>query len=126
MMWLTVPAWGADASGSFAMGGAVGSVKCPQFVAVMEKARSVGIDSPGSMHVTWDYMNYIFGFETGYNAAKPDTFDIFPDATDGPYPLFAWIENYCRSNTKSNFADGVVALAEELYLKRQRHSGLRK
>ena len=59
-------------------GGGVGAVKCPTFVATMEKARTRGVMTPGFWKDTGEYMMYVLGFETGYNMSTPDTYDIFP------------------------------------------------
>jgi hypothetical protein len=35
-------------------------------------------------------------------------------------PYFSWVENYCRTTPRSNFGNGVTALATEIHSKRQR------
>ncbi len=45
-LFFAVTAGAADSTGNFNVGGGTGGVKCPSFVAEMEKARSLGIDEP--------------------------------------------------------------------------------
>ena len=111
--------YSADADGRFWLGGGVGSVKCPQFVASMEKARSLGIGSVGYVKETQGFTMYLLGFQTGYNMSTQDTCDIFL-GEEKEYPLLSWAENYCRTNASSRFADAVVALSRDRHPKRQR------
>ena len=111
--------YSADADGRFWLGGGAGGVKCPQFVASMEKARSLRIGSLGYVEETQGFTMYLLGFKTGYNMSTQDTCDIFP-GEEKDYPLLSWAENYCRSNPSSRFADAVVVLAKERHPKRQR------
>ena len=108
-----------DANGRFWLGGGTGGVACPQFVASMEKGRSLGVGSVGYVTETQGFTMYLLGFRTGYNMSTQDTCDIFPDG-EKDYPLLSWAENYCRTNPSSRFADAVVAMARELHSKRQR------
>ena len=103
----------ADQTGNFWRGGGVGGVACPKFVATMERARSLGIDSPAYAHETQGYIMYILGFRTGYNMSATDTCDIFSGEEDDLYPLLAWSENWCRAHSESKFSEAVIALAVE-------------
>jgi hypothetical protein len=62
---------------------------------------------------------YLLGFQTGYNMSTKDTCDIFPDE-EKEYLLLSWVENYCRANASSRFADAVIALSKDRHSKRQR------
>ena len=108
-----------DTNGRFWLGGGTGGVKCPQFVASMEKARSLGIGSVRYVEETQGFTMFLEGFRTGYNLSTPDTCDIF-SAEEKEYPLLSWVENYCRINSTSRFGDAVVALAKERHWKRLR------
>lgn len=112
-------AYSADADGHFWLGGGAGGVKCPQFVASMEKARSLGIGSVEYVTETQGFTMYLLGFQTGYNMSTKNTCDIFP-GEDKEYSLLSWVENYCRANASSRFADAVVALSKDRHPKRQR------
>lgn len=112
-------AYSADAEGRFWLGGGAGGVPCPQFVASMEKGRAVGIGSVGYVSETQAFTMYLLGFRTGYNMSTQDTCDIFPEG-EKDYPLLSWVENFCRANPSSRFADGVVALSRDRHPKRQR------
>jgi hypothetical protein len=107
----------ADNTGNFWYGAGTGSIMCPQFVASMKNARSIGLDSAEFFNVTRAYTNYLFGFQTGYNMSTKDTCDIFSNDKTS-YSLLLWVEDYCRANASSRFADGVVALAKDRYAKR--------
>ena len=110
----------ADVNGHYIYGGGVGGVTCPQFVASMEKARSLGIGSLGYFNKTQGYTMYLLGFQTGYNISTQDTCDIFSGNEKDDYALLSWAENYCRANSSNRFADAVVALSIERHSKRQR------
>jgi hypothetical protein len=117
-LFFAVTAGAADSAGNFNVGGGTGGVKCPNFVAEMEKARSLGIDSPRYVEATQGFTMFILGFQTGYNMMAPATYDIF-SGKNGDYDLLAWVENYCRMNSSSRFGDGVVALARHFHPNRQ-------
>lgn len=109
----------ADANGRFLLGGGVGGVQCPEFVASMEKARSLRIGTVGYVRETQGFTMYLLGFRSGYNVATPDTCDVFA-GEENDYPLLAWAENWCRTHSSSRFGDAVVALAAERFPHRQR------
>ncbi|WP_157817895.1 hypothetical protein [Candidatus Thiodictyon syntrophicum] len=113
-----LPVSGADATGRFMLGGGAGGVQCPDFVAVMERARSSNIGSAQYVEETIGFTMFLLGFQTGYNMSTPDTFDIFPGAEKN-YSLLSTVENFCRANPTKRFGDGVTALAIEVYPKRQ-------
>lgn len=115
---VVTPAVGATSNGQFHIAGGVGGVTCPEFVAAMESARSKGIGSVAYVTEVQGYEMYVLGFETGYNMARPSTYDIFP--THGSkYPLLSWVENWCRTHSTAHFGEGVVALARDRYFARQ-------
>lgn len=124
VMWLALPAHGADANGNYIVGGGAGGVRCPDYVATMERARSHSIGSLRYVQETQGFTMFLLGFQTGYNMSTPDTYDIFP-GTEGDYPLLSWVENYCRANPTLRFGDGVIALAREVHPKRQRSGSKR-
>jgi len=111
-------AYAADADDRFWVGGGAGSVACPQFVASMEKGRSLGIGSVGYAEETQAFTMYLQGFRTGYNMSTQKTCDIFPEG-EKDYQLLSWLENFCRANPSSRFGNAVVALARERHPKRQ-------
>ncbi len=111
-------AYSADTGGRLWFGGGVGGVECPQFVASIEKARSLGINSVGYVTEMQGFTMYLLGFQTGYNLSTKDTCDIFPE--EKAYLLLSWVENYCRSNSSSSFANAVIALSEDHHPKRLR------
>jgi hypothetical protein len=110
--------YSADTNGHFWLGGGAGGVACPQFVASMEKGRSLGIGSIGYVTEIQGFTMYLQGFRTGYNMSTQDTCDIFPDG-EKDYSLLSWIENFCRANPSSRFSDAVVALAIDRHSSRQ-------
>lgn len=116
---LSFPALGADGGGNYYLAGGVGAVMCPHFVAAMERARSTGIGTVDFANATEGFAMYVLGFESGYNVAKSDTYDVFP-SQNGVYPLLSWVENWCRVHPTARFGGGVVALAENRYANRQR------
>ena len=117
-IFIGAPAVAASSNGQFHIAGGVGGVTCPVFVAAMESARSKGIGSVAYVTEVQGYEMYVLGFESGYNMAKPSTYDIFP--TQGSkYPLLSWVENWCRTHPTAHFGEGVVALARDRYAVRQ-------
>lgn len=110
----------ADKDGLFFMGGGAGGVKCPDFVASMEKGRAQGINSLGYVQETQGFTMYILGFQTGYNMGSSNTYDIF-NGIKSEYELLAKIEDYCRSNSSVRFGDAVIALAKAQHPKRKKN-----
>ena len=109
----------ADDTGNFMLGGGAGAMPCPEYVATMEKARTLGIGTVQYAEHTSSFVMYILGFQSGYNMAANDTYDVFP-GTNGDYAMLAWIESYCRSHSSSRFGDGLVALARDSNVHRQK------
>jgi hypothetical protein len=109
----------ADVSGRSWLGGGAGGVNCPEFVASMEKARSLRIGTLGYVQETQGFTMYLQGFRSGYNVATKDTCDLFA-GEENDYPLLAWTENWCRTHSSSRFSDAVVALSVERFPKRQK------
>jgi hypothetical protein len=103
-------AFAADERGRFWLGGASGLVPCPTFIAAMAKARTLEYGSDEFAREMQGFSTYLHGFRTGYNAASPDTCDLFAGA-ENDYPLLAWAENWCTSNASRRFGDAVVALS---------------
>jgi hypothetical protein len=118
MLFVAQAVAGADSDGEFMLGGGVGSVKCPTFVSIMKRARTKRIGSLAYVNETNAFTMYLLGFQSGYNMAKDDTYDVFPDAQD--HSLLAWAENWCRSNSTRVFGDAAVALAADRHAARIR------
>jgi len=114
LLFLAPIAVAADAtSGRFFMGGGVGAVECPKFVASIDRAKKHGSGTIGYANETQGYVMFMFGFQTAYNLQTADTCDIFGDFS--PDQLLAWTENYCRNKPLEKFGSAVVALAEEVH-----------
>lgn len=63
-------------------------------------------------------MNYILGFQTGYNLQANDTCNIF-----GGYEvdqMLAWLYKYCHDNPLEKFSGAVVSLSLTLHDNRVR------
>jgi hypothetical protein len=58
------------------------------------------------------YMEYVLGFQTGYNMMASGTYDIFAKLQDFD-PLFV-IEAWRKDHATMTFGRGVIALAEKL------------
>lgn len=72
----------------------------------------------GYVKETSAFTMYLLGFQSGYNMAAKDTYDIF--SGEEVYPLLSWAENYCRANPSIRFIDALIALSNNRYPKRQR------
>lgn len=103
----------ADAAGIVWIGGGAGGVECPSFVSVMERARAAGLGTVEYVSQTQGFMNYVVGFQTGYNMQTPNTCDIFAHVSSDQ--VLAWAENWCRANPLLKFGGGMIALAKERY-----------
>ena len=84
----------------------------------MDKANEHGIGSREYALQTAAHMNYILGFQTGYNMQTKDTCDIF-DGYD-MNQLLTWSHNYCKENPLKKFSSSVVLLSLTLHSKRSK------
>lgn len=118
-LFLVVPlAMAVDKSGKFVSGGGVGGHSCPFFISIMDEAKKHGLGSRKYALGISAQMNYILGFQTGYNLQANDTCDIF-----GGYELdqiFAWLYKYCQDNSLEKFGGAVVSLSLILHDSRVR------
>lgn len=94
----------------FVFKGQLGS--CGQYVAARNEGRR-GEYRKQNIHVSW-----IAGYLTAYNRQTPDTYDI-RGQTDMSAMLL-WLENYCKQNPLTAFAQTVERLTDELHPKRIR------
>lgn len=109
--------WSADAaSGSYVIGGGVGSVDCPKFTETMERARAAGLGTLTYVTETAGFQMYVAGFQTAYNRQTPKTCDVFGGFTSDQ--LLAWLDNYCKAHPLDRFGSAVIALAKEAHPRR--------
>jgi hypothetical protein len=111
--------FGADKNGAFFQGGGVGSVKCQDFIASMEKGRALGIGSVGHANEIQGFAMYVLGFQTGYNMGTPDTYNIF-DSIKDTSELLARIENECHKEASLQFGEAVIAFVQQQHAKRKK------
>ena len=103
-------------SGMYIVGGGVGSIECPKFVATMERAKAAGLGSLGYANEIYGYGMYLAGFQTAYNMQTPQTCDVFGEFTSDQ--RLAWLENFCRGQPLEKFGSAVVALSKEVHPRR--------
>ena len=103
----------ADIDGQYTahtVAGVIGS--CGEYVTARdEKRRAAFLKS--NTHVIW-----IWGYLTAYNRQTPDTYDIMAQ-TDTP-TILLWLDNYCKQNPLTDFAEAMVSLMNELHSSRIR------
>jgi len=109
---LAGPAHAADQHGNYVVGGGVGGVTCPEFVNTIDEARRYGVGSSEWATRTQGYVMYILGFQTGYNLAKPGTFDLFANVSTDQ--VLAQLETWCRQNPLKKFGQGFEPLVDAL------------
>jgi len=114
---VTTPSLAKDKEGKWMQGGGVGGVTCPSFNEAMRQARKHRSDSLEFAKLTQGFVMYISGFESGYNQAAPNTYDIFPSLTSDQ--TLSWTDHYCTEHLLVTFGDAVAALAAEMHPKRQ-------
>ncbi len=85
---------------------------CGQYVAARDEARR-GAPRKSNTHLSW-----MAGYLTAYNLQTPDTQDILGQ-TDRE-AILLWLENYCKQNPLTDFADAMESLTDELHPKRIR------
>jgi hypothetical protein len=112
VMTCAVDAYAADQAGNYFIGGGVGGVTCPAFVATMDDAHRFSVGSLEWANRTQGYVMYILGFQTGYNMGKPGTFDLFADVTTDQ--VLAQLEAWCRENPLKKFGQGFGPLEKQL------------
>jgi hypothetical protein len=112
----TSPVSAADSSGQYLVGGGVGGLPCTRFLNAMAEARREGgLTSIAGVNRINDWVEYVVGFETGYNYATPGVRDIF--SAFGPSPAFDvlyGIEPWCQRNPTELFGHALVVFAEGL------------
>ena len=107
-----------DKSGKYMQGRGVGGHSCPFFISIIDEAKKHGLGLHEYLIGTAAQMNYILGFQTGYNLQANDTCDIF-----GGYEvdqMFAWLYKYCQDNPLEKFGGAVVSLSLILHESRVR------
>lgn len=123
VLWLTIAflstwvqnAGAADTQGRYMAGGGFGSTTCPQFVDAMARARQAGgVSSPHGVNAITNFMNYVLGFQTGYNLMSNGVFDIFAKIDVQHFDALFAIEAWCKDHPAAKFSDGVIALADKL------------
>jgi len=103
----------ADKQGNYEVGGGVGSVTCAKFLDAMATARQLGgVSSIKGLPYVVAYMDYIDGFQTGFNLEAPGVYDVFAKLP-GFDPLFA-VEPWCKDHPDKRFGMAVVNLALKL------------
>lgn len=116
---LIVPlAMAVGKSGKFMQSGGVGGHSCSFFISIMDAARKHGLGSHEYLLGTANQINYILGFQTGYNLQANDTCNIL-----GGYEvdqMFAWLYKYCQDNPLEKFSGAVVSLSFILHDSRVR------
>lgn len=96
----------------FMTGGGIGSVRCTEFIDAMATARQQGgIENPAGVRIIHQFTQYVLGFRTGYNMAKPGVFDIFaPLGEKAGNQALIWIDSWCVRNPSSTFDFGIFEL----------------
>ena len=85
---------------------------CGQYVTARDEGRR------GDLRDENRHINWIFGYVTAYNLQTPDTQDILGQ-TDRE-AILLWLENYCKQNPLTDFAEAMEPLTDELHPKRIR------
>ena len=110
------PAAAVTDAGHFMRGGGIGSAKCLDFIAAMASVtREGGLNSIGGANIINPYMQYLIGFQTGYNMGKPGPYDVLaPLEEDAHNKALVWIDAWCTRNPELNFDLGIFALVKVL------------
>ncbi len=108
----------ADSNGNYMVGGGSGSVVCGEFVKTLEQARTKGEGTIGYISIMQGFAMYILGFQTGYNKAASETYDIFSGIEETE--LMSQLSIFCKENPKTRFGVAVSVLAERNYSTRIR------
>jgi hypothetical protein len=106
----------ADSQGRFEMGGGVGASGCPDFLNAMATARQRGgATSAEGVRVINSHIQYVLGFQTGFNVEAEGIYDIFASLGDNPAvnALYA-IEPWCAQNPDKKWATGLLVLSSRL------------
>lgn len=116
VIFAAAPAWARDKDGNFQIGGGVGAVNCPQFLDIVAQARqSGGTKTVQGVTLLNPFLQYVLGFQTGFNLMNPEIYDVFAKLGDDPAgsALFA-IEPYCQQHPDKRFGQGLLWLAGTL------------
>jgi hypothetical protein len=109
LVW-TNGSWAADSSGKFRSGGGVGSSPCPAFLNALATGRQLG--GAAGAKVIDPYLQYVLGFQTGFNFEAEGVYDIFGSLPD--YNVLYAIEPWCTQNPDKPFSNGLLDLANNL------------
>jgi hypothetical protein len=110
------PAWARDKTGNFMIGGGVGGIHCPEFLDAVAQARQAGgFKTVAGVNLLNPFVQYVLGFETGFNLINTEVYDVFANLGDDPggSAIYA-IEPYCQQHPDKRFGDGVLWLAATL------------
>ena len=108
----------ADSNGNYMVGGGAGSVLCSEFVKTLEQATAKGDGTIEYVNIMQGFTMYLLGFQSGYNKAAPNTYDIFSGIEEKD--LMRQLSNYCKENPRTRFGVAVAAFAEKNYSARSK------
>jgi len=116
---VTGAAFAADSNGNYMVGGGAGSVSCGEFAETLENAKAHGYGTIEYVTTMQGFTMYLLGFQSGYNKAAPNTYDIFSGIEEKE--LMSRLSKFCRANPGTRFGVAVAVLAENNYSVRRRN-----
>lgn len=100
------------------VGGGAGAVLCSEFVKALEQATAKGDGTIEYVNIMQGFTMYLLGFQSGYNKAAPNTYDIFSGIEEKD--LVRQLSNYCKENPGIRVGVAVAAFAEKSYSARSK------
>jgi hypothetical protein len=107
------PAAARDSLGNYV---SVGFGKCPEFLKDMATAKQRGgAETSAGLVVMANYISYVQGFRTAFNAEAEGIVDILSSmGKDSVVNALYTIERWCTQNPDKDFADAVIFLTDSL------------
>lgn len=109
VLMMAAPALGATSDGYMTSGG-VGSIRCAVYSNAMAEARQAGLQSYAGASKLNEFVQYAYGFFTGYNSVSDGIFDILGGIRDGQMhvTILSMADTYCAANPTDTFDGALV------------------
>jgi hypothetical protein len=113
---MTAPAHAATPEGYMTSGG-VGGIRCAVYSNALAEARQAGLQSYKGASAMNEFVQYAYGFFTGYNSVADGIFDILGGIRDDQMHItvLSMADTYCAANPTDTFDGALVDVLKKIF-----------